>query len=295
MIVVDRPEHLEIIEGLVERQRKAGVPVDLLDAKEARRMQPSLGETVLAATWCQEDGEVDPLNLVFATARAAVAHGARILLDTEVNSIKATVGHFDVVTPHGVYECGALVNAAGAYAPRVSRFLGLDHPIVPRRGQILVSERLPSYLSGHVLSSSYIVAKHQVGRNGHDNALGIGLSAGQTCKGNLLVGGCREFVGYDNSTTPEALQAISRNALTVLPSLSSVSFIHSYAGLRPYTPDGLPLIGETEVPGFFVAAGHEGDGIALSPITGQLVACEILGRGKACRELCPSRFNHKER
>ena len=72
-----------------------------------------------------------------------------------------------------------------------------------------------------------------------------------------------------------------RRAMRFFPALKDVNIIRAFAGLRPFTPDGIPVIGEVEkLPGFFVAAGHEGDGIALAPITGKLMA-ELLVQGKS--------------
>jgi sarcosine oxidase subunit beta len=99
-----------------------------------------------------------------------------------------------------------------------------------------------------------------------------------TSSGSLLLGSSREFVGLDRSVSKSIVQSIAARALRFLPVLSRTSIIRSYAGLRPWSPDHLPLIGPVEsVPGFYVAAGHEGAGIGLAPITGHLIARWITG------------------
>ena len=110
---------------------------------------------------------------------------------------------------------------------------------------------------------------------------GEGISIEQTENGNFLLGSTREFVGYDKRTTTNGLQRIAAKTAGIIPALEQVNVIRAFAGLRPYTPDGLPILGQVaDVPGFFMAAGHEGDGIALSPITGELIA-QMIVTGKS--------------
>jgi sarcosine oxidase subunit beta len=115
--------------------------------------------------------------------------------------------------------------------------------------------------------------------------LGVGMAVGQTPEGTLLIGGTREFVGYDTATTPEATAAVLRHAVSILPALAKVHVIRTFAGLRPYTPDGMPILGPVDgLPGFVMAAGHEGDGIALAPITGKIIA-EYIANGTVAKGL----------
>ena len=92
-----------------------------------------------------------------------------------------------------------------------------------------------------------------------------------------MFGATREFVGYDVSNTVDGLSTILSNAVHLVPGLKNLNIIRTMGGLRPYTPDGRPLIGYVDgVPGFFMAAGHEGDGISLAPATGKLVSDLIV-------------------
>ena len=97
--------------------------------------------------------------------------------------------------------------------------------------------------------------------------------AGVAASGGLLIGSTREFAGFDRSTTLAGIEAVARHARRIMPALATVNIIRTFAGLRPYTPDGLPIHGPVmELPGLIMAAGHEGDGIALAPVTGKKVA-----------------------
>jgi glycine/D-amino acid oxidase-like deaminating enzyme len=133
-----------------------------------------------------------------------------------------------------------------------------------------------------LLSAKYIQAKHDPESAKRS---GTGVSIEQTGNGNFLLGSTREFVGFDRSTTWEAIKGIAHRTAQVIPRLRQLHVIRTFAGLRPYTPDGLPILGQAEgTEGFFVAAGHEGDGIALAPITGELMA-DLIVDGRSPMDL----------
>ncbi|MBL0714707.1 MAG: FAD-binding oxidoreductase, partial [Desulfosarcina sp.] len=105
-----------------------------------------------------------------------------------------------------------------------------------------------------------------------------GVSIDQTAKRTILLGSTREFVGYNRQTTFMGMTQIARRARQLISRLAGLNVIRSFAGLRPYTTDGLPILGAVDpIEGLIMAAGHEGDGIALSPITGELIAQLIDG------------------
>jgi sarcosine oxidase subunit beta len=89
----------------------------------------------------------------------------------------------------------------------------------------------------------------------------------------MLLGSTREFVGFSKGITLEGIHHIAKYVFGILPCLKKLQLIRMFSGLRPYTPDGLPILGKVSgLDGFIMAAGHEGDGIALAPITGEVIA-----------------------
>ena len=117
--------------------------------------------------------------------------------------------------------------------------------------------------------------------------LGASMSIGQTKDGGIEIGATREFVGFEDENTFEAIEAMMKRAARFFPALKEVSVVRYFSGFRPYTPDGLPLLGKVDaLPGFVMAAGHEGDGIAMSPITGKLIA-EIIVDGAPSYNIDP--------
>ena len=96
--------------------------------------------------------------------------------------------------------------------------------------------------------------------------------------GRLLVGATVEEAGFDKRTDPTTIQRFHRAALELVPQLREAKILEDWAGLRPGTPDALPILGATETPGHYAATGHFRDGILLAPITAQLMAAVIEGR-----------------
>jgi len=123
--------------------------------------------------------------------------------------------------------------------------------------------------SGCPLTSPEILKK----REGIIAELGVGLVAEQTQHGGFILGSTREYVGYNTNNSWKGVHAIAQEAVRIIPPLNGIRVVRAFAGLRPSTPDGKPFMGK--IPGYeglYVSAGHEGDGIALSPICGELMA-----------------------
>ena len=161
--------------------------------------------------------------------------------------------------------------------------MGIHIPIRPRRGHILVSEAVAPALRHEITDARYIAIKHDpsILEKATDPTFrqGISLSMEQTENGNFLIGSAREFAGFDTDCRFDILKGISEYSTRFFPALRNVNMIRSFVGMRPYCEDGVPIIGPvSRVHGAFIAAGHEGDGIALAPITGRTVAEMVLGR-----------------
>jgi sarcosine oxidase subunit beta len=201
--------------------------------------------------------------------RAARRLGASFRFGVEVREI--TVGHGRAAGVHaasGHIASGAVLVAAGAWSACLLAGLGVNLALRPRRGQILVTEIMPPLLSSIVLHSPYLTAKLN-----DSNDRPATLVMEQTAAGNLLVGSTRSYAGLDVRNTPEGIDAVAAQAARLAPAVTNLNIIRCFAGLRPCSGDGLPLVGPVPaVEGLFVATGHEGDGVALAPITGQIVA-----------------------
>jgi glycine oxidase len=95
--------------------------------------------------------------------------------------------------------------------------------------------------------------------------------------GRMLIGATQEEAGFDKRTVPETIQKLRQAALDLVPKLAVARFLEAWAGLRPGTPDALPILGTTSTPGYFVATGHFRDGILLAPVTARVMGETICG------------------
>jgi sarcosine oxidase subunit beta len=269
LLLAETDAEAERLKDLAERQsRVPGVRVELLDTRAARSLEPALSPRLVAATYCAQDGNVDPMKLTLALGRAARRHGAELLHHREVTGIRLRGGRVAaVVTPAGEIPAGAVVDAAGVLVPEVARMVGVEVPVLPQRGQMLQLEALPPLLSRPVQAIR------------------------QLRSGTTMVGTTNEFVGHDRSVTYEAAAQILARARRMIPALAGARVMRGWAGLRPMPPDGLPIYDAVpDVPGFYVAVGHSG--VTLAPITGQ-VFLDLITKGRTDLPIAPyslSRF-----
>ena len=278
MVTIESEAEYLAMEQYVEQQRAGGLDVTLLDAKTAHEMEPALADSVVGAAYSPMDGQINPLTLNLGLAFGAKQLGATLLMREPVTAVLCDGGKVKgVKTDKRTISAPLVVNAAGIYAPEIAQMVGLHLPIKPRRGQLLITAPVPKMISTCMISASYIAAKFDPSLAA-EAARAVSLE--QTVTGSLLLGSTREFVGYDRNTTAEGIARIAENASRVLPGLKKIQIVRAMAGLRPYTPDGLPILGFVDqVEGFVMAAGHEGDGIALCAITGALIT-QLINENK---------------
>ena len=284
LLAIENEEEMEVAKTFCARLAAEGLPVRILDRHEVREVEPHLAEDIVGGMETDGDGSLYPMGLVYGLVSDAKKRGAQILTHNAVLDIKrdrngsiarVITQQEEIITPQ-------VVNAAGIWAPFIGKMVGLDIPIRPRQGQMLVSERTFPVGPRKVMEFGYMMAKFEGGSYTRKvtpemEKFGVALVFEPTEAQNFLIGSSRRFVGEDTSCDVEVLRAMAQRAIRFFPVIKDINIIRSYAGLRPYTPDHLPIVSETEVPGFYVAAGHEGDGIGLSLITGKLVTQMICG------------------
>jgi len=305
MVLIENERELEVMEEFVMQQRSYGLDVEILTKAAMRKKQPFLHDRFIASTYSSMDSQAYPFAVMHRFARKGRQLGMQVVHKSPVVGIqKDGSGDFIVTTAQNMqYRAPHVVNAAGAWAGKVADLIGLNVPMEPRRGQIIITEKIPAIGETNLWSAKYLVTKLkpgiQIDSTEEEKRLGLAFALTRTEGDSYLIGSTREFVGYDKRTTMEGIRAIINQAVSFIPVLKDVNFIRAIAGLRPATPDGKMVLGEhAGVPGFFTAAGHEGDGISLAPITGKLLADMVCGGRADARleELSPNRFasNAKE-
>ena len=223
----------------------------------AARAGGQLSPEVNGAFYFPDDAVVDPRPLTRAAWLAALRRGARVRTQVTVLGFVVEKGACrGVETSEGRLDAGAVVDAAGAWAA-FGGALPVRLPIEPVRGQI-VALCLPAPVFEPLVSSSdvYLVPRPD---------------------GTVLLGATVERVGFHKAVTAEAVARLSGAAMRLMPSLGDAAFSSAWSGLRPATPDSLPVLGASPLPGLFFAAGHHRNGILLAPVTATIVADLLTG------------------
>ncbi len=277
LVVIETGTEYLAMEKYVKDQQTIGLDVQLLDTPQTLEREPLLSTSIIGSTFSPLDAQVNPINLTLGFALAAKRNHATIMTGVKVEGILTKNNRVTgVATTRGNIKADLVVNAAGAMAGLIAQMVDIDLPIKPRRGQIVVTHVGTSILKHCLISASYIAAKYNPALAGKS---GQGISMEQTDNGNLLLGSTREFAGFNKKNTLSGIRKILKQTAAILPALERFQVIRTFAGLRPFTPDGLPVLGPVKsLEGFIMAAGHEGDGIALSPVTGYLMAQTLLDK-----------------
>ena len=249
----------EGIRALDKKLKKHGLEGQWLTGPEVHKVEPGLSERVQAAFRLKQTRQVRPPRLTRALLRSLQTQGV-VLRELEMVQSFLAKGRtiFGVKTNKETLEADAVVLATGAWTGLFGEKFKRVIPIKPIRGQALLYQSKPEFLS-HILFSplAYLVPR---------------------IDGRIYVGSTLEEVGFDKTTTSSGLELLKRGALRALPGLSEVLMDDSWAGLRPGSPDGWPFLGKfPDWEGVWLAAGHFTHGLLLSAATGELIAQDILG------------------
>jgi glycine/D-amino acid oxidase-like deaminating enzyme len=283
-----------VMREFVERRTADGVPMRMLDGDEARAMAPILPDTVLGASYCPLDAQVDPTRYVRAFAAAAQSAGARVVEGATARTFETDGGRISrVQTDIGPISAGHVVLAGGAWSPYLAAQLGIDLPIHPMRLQIVQTEPQPPSLDvvmyGPAAVKQYALFRdlpsyrHEAFATDLEDRLGLALleSACQTADGSYLLGIAMDFPGFDWKPDLAGISLVAEGMATAIPALKGAKFARAWAGVLPMTSDSLPVI--DHAPGFddlIIAAGHV-FGNGAGPTTGRLVADLVCGTDPA--------------
>ena len=250
-------------------QSRAGFNVQLLSAGEVVKMEPLVTAPVINALFMPDERSVAPRRLVNAIRESCFRRGAEILTGVHVDSISPNTVHF----AHTSIQASSIMIASGVWS---AEFGGLKPriPVTPRKGQIL-SLAMPPGAFRHMIrwSGSYFVPRNT---------------------GELIVGATNEDVGFDLAVTPAGLGRLLMDAQAISRHVGCYPILETWSGLRPATPDELPILGPSEVEGVYYATGHYRNGVLLAPITAAIMTDLIEGRRPSIdiKAYSPSRFGN---
>lgn len=283
--IIESEGELKVAKEYVEKQIEDRYTVRMMDKSEIHEEEPYLAEDIIGGVEIGCDASVNPMALVFGLSLEAKKNGAEIFDYTYVKDIRVGKnGAIEAVeTDQEVLITKYVVNCAGIWAPEIGNMVGIDIPIKPRQGQLLVAEKTFPVGKRKIVEFGYMMAKfgdENYKRNVSPEIedLGIAFVFEPTLSDNFLIGSSRAFVGFDTRVSIEVMQGLAKRAIRFFPVMKDIHVIRAYAGLRPYVDDHMPIISKVdEISGFYIAAGHEGDGIGLSPLTGKLISQMITG------------------
>jgi hydrogen cyanide synthase HcnC len=224
--------------------------VETLDAGAMRRLIPHFGPDVVGGTYCRHDGHVNSLRLFGALHAAAQGRGVAYRPNATVEEIAPAPGGFRLITPAGEFRAGKVVLAAGLGNARLAPKLGLDAPVRPQRGQVMVTEKLAPFL---------------------EYPLG---TIRQTDEGGVMIGDSNEEVGFDDGNAHKVLGGIAARAVKVFPLLARAQIVRSWGALRVMSPDGYPIYDRsTACPGAYLVNCHSG--VTLAAVHAEVIAGAI--------------------
>jgi len=267
-LAFDEPSSTALGE-LTRSQRGQGLRAEPLTAEQARALEPSLGAEVRSAALFPDDAQVDNRLLVTALAAAAGRVGVRFRT-AQVRGIAHEGARAVGVELTGErLAADAVVVAAGAWTGWVAGTGLAADAVTPARGQMVMLRTERPLLSRVLFAKGrYLVPR---------------------ADGRLIVGSTLELDGYEKRVSVDGLASLLQFARELCPELGSATVVETWAGLRPFTADHLPILGPGPLEGLFIASGHHRNGILLTPVTGDLMAECILGRPPSI-DLTPFRW-----
>jgi glycine oxidase len=267
---------IEELSTVVALHHGLGLRAEPITAEDARKLEPALSEKIEAAVVRPDEASVDNRALTVAVLEAARRSGVEIFTGMEATKI-LWLAHAKYANCHGLVFGDETVNAkytviaAGAYSANIEKVAPYA-PVRPAKGQ-MAALRADAVATQRVLWSEniYLVPRDD---------------------GRILAGATVEYVEFEKTPTAGALAKLLAAAIELVPALANARIEEHWAGLRPDTPDHLPILGPTELDGLLIATGHFRSGILLAPITAQLIREWItMGRTTVdCERFSPLRF-----
>ena len=270
--VVRNPKNVVNLRKRMKTWQPLGLEMQWLTGDEARQREPSLAPDITAAIYAPEESQLKAPQVVKAFAQAATKLGAKLQPHHRVIGIEFrenTVTKIRFAWGEEI-ACQHVIVATGAWAGDIEAMLDISSPVVPQRGQILSLKQpvppLPSLRHIVFGEAIYLAPKND---------------------GTIVVGATKEDVGFEKQLTAGGVAWLLTTALRLLPGLAEASIEQMWSGLRPKTPDNLPILGKApNWRNVTLAVGHGSIGIALSAITGRSIA-EVVTTGNVPAILVP--------
>jgi len=241
----------EELSTVIALQHGVGLKAQALTGEQARQMEPALTEEMEAAIFREDEASLDTRALTEGTLKAAERKGVQIFAKNGAKALWKAGGRCrGLVLENGEVEAKWTVIAAGCYSARIAGAEAYA-PVFPAKGQMLAL-RCESVEIKRIL---WLEHKYLVPRS----------------DGRIIAGSTIERTGFDHDVTAGGVRLILSEVMKMVPGLEQARIEETWAGLRPDSPDHLPIIGPTDVEGLLIATGHFRSGILLAPVTARMI------------------------
>ena len=237
--------------SIIDLQRRVGLHAEPLSAEQARKMEPALTQDIQAAIFRSDEGSLDAREFTAALLEAARLKGAEVIAKNGAKALRTDGERCrGLILQEGEVEAKWTIVAAGCFSARIA---GAESyaPALPAKGQ-MVAMRSDSVELKRIL---WLGHKYLVPRT----------------DGRIIAGSTIEHTGFERNVTAGGIESILSEAIRIVPALQDARIVETWAGLRPDSPDHLPIIGPTDLDGLLIATGHFRSGILLAPITARLI------------------------
>ena len=239
-----------------------------VSSDEIKRLEPQLGAIPGSALWLPEVGQIRNPRMVKSMRESLIKQGVKLYENSQVKGLL-----YDNAYINGVAVTGGEINgeidsqiladkvvlAGGAWSSQLLASTGVNLPVKPVRGQMILFRGEPGLISRIVLSQDRYVIPRRDGR--------------------VLLGSTLEDVGFDKATTEEAREELQQTAIRLIPALKQCEIEYHWAGLRPGSPEGIPYISEhPHIAGLYINTGHFRNGVVLGLASARLLADIMLQR-----------------
>lgn len=234
--------------------------LDPVDAAKLSELEPALGDIPTQALWLPQVAQIRNPRLAQALRKSIENLGVRLFEHTPMTGlVLGETGIHGVVTERGEFNANQVVIAGGAWSALLLESIGMNLPVRPVRGQMILYRAEPGLVQRIVLSRDRYVIPRRDGR--------------------ILVGSTLENAGFEKTTTRAAMLELEAEARRLIPALADYPIEHHWAGLRPGSPQGIPyILQHPRIAGLFINTGHFRNGVVLGPASARLLADILLQR-----------------
>ncbi len=274
LLLMEDQEDLPEVKERLKAQQEAGLEIELLEERALRGLDPTISPKIQYALFCPKSARLyapalAQLYVSLAKDRGAVVWDKTEVLDIIVESHKVK----GVRTERDSIHCDLVINCGGLYSGEISSMVGLNIPIFPNRGHIVITSPMPKY--GISMKGEYVSLQRKEKK---DSRSSVYLVLTQTEHGQFLIGRSGEEGVTHRREDYSKIKELCSNAMKFVPGLKDTNIIRVFTGVRPVSKDELPIVGEVDSPeGFVLACGFGDRGIGIGPSMVRSMASVLAG------------------